>query len=361
MRVLFDLLHPAHFHLFKNAIAELQSQGHRVDILARQKDCLPQLLEITGWEYTLIPRRGTAGLPTLAMETLRAAWLATQKGFRKKIDIMAGTSISIGPAARVCGAKACIFEEDDAAVIPLMARLGYPWAHYIITPQWLTSENHGRKHLTYPGFHELAYLHPNRFRPEPSIVSDLGLREGERYFVVRLVALKAHHDIGQKGLSTPQACQIVEKLAAYGRVFISAESTVEPSLKPYLLPTAPERMLDVLAFADMLIGDSQTMSVEAAMLGTPSIRCNTFVGRLSVLRVLDEHWRLTAGFLPTEFYRLMNCLDEWLHTPNLKSQWKIRREQMLRECIDLTEWMLTLFADLAAGKDRRQPKQEAKS
>lgn len=358
MKILFDLLHPAHFHLFKNAIAQLRQTGQHVEIIARQKDCLPQLLDSTGWPYTLIPRRGTAGLPTLAIETLRAAQLAAWKGIRQKIDIMAGTSVSIGPAARLCGARACIFEEDDAAVIPLMVRFGYPLAHYIITPQWLAGENHGRKHLTYPGFHELAYLHPNRFRPNPDIRRQLGLPDSQRYFLIRLVALKAHHDVGQKGLSPEQARQIIRKLSEYGRVFISAESSLDQDLKPYQLPIPPHQILDALAFADLLVSDSQTMSVEAAMLGTPSIRCNTFVGRLSVLNVLDQRYKLTAGFLPSDFENLWRLLDEWLRTPDLKAQWQIRRHRMLDECIDLTDWMLTLFEDLAAGKDRRRPPSE---
>jgi hypothetical protein len=358
MKILFDLLHPAHFHLFKNAIAELRRTGHTVEIIARQKDCLPQLLDSTGWPYTLLPRRGTAGLPTLALETLRAAALAAGKGLRQKIDIMAGTSVSIGPAARLCGARACIFEEDDAAVIPLMVRFGYPFAHYIITPKWLDKENHGRKHLTYPGFHELAYLHPKRFQPDPDIRRQLGIAENQRYFLIRLVALKAHHDVGQKGLSGEQARQIIRKLSEHGRVFISAEAGLSEDLKPYQLPIPPHRILDALAFADLLVSDSQTMSVEAAMLGTPSIRCNTFVGRLSVLNVLDRRYELTAGFLPSDFDNLMTLLDRWLHTPDLKAQWQIRRRRMLDECIDLTDWMLTLFEDLAAGKDRRRPQPE---
>ncbi len=47
MRVIFDLGHPAHFHLFKHAITVLRDSGHDVEIIARQKDCLVDLLEKT--------------------------------------------------------------------------------------------------------------------------------------------------------------------------------------------------------------------------------------------------------------------------------------------------------------------------
>ena len=48
MRVLFQLGHPAHFHLFKNTIADLQRDGHQTFILIRKKDILEDLLKEAG-------------------------------------------------------------------------------------------------------------------------------------------------------------------------------------------------------------------------------------------------------------------------------------------------------------------------
>ena len=42
----------------------------------------------------------------------------------------------------------------------------------------------------------------------------------------------------------------------------------------------------VLYFADLFIGDSQSMTVEAAMLGTPSIRINNFANKISIIKVM---------------------------------------------------------------------------
>ncbi|MBK7853743.1 MAG: hypothetical protein IPJ79_01455 [Bacteroidetes bacterium] len=49
-------------------------------------------------------------------------------------------------------------------------------------------------------------------------------------------------------------------------------------------------------FAHMYIGDSQTMAAEAAVLGTPSIRYNDFVGEISYLEELEHLYQLTFGF-----------------------------------------------------------------
>jgi predicted glycosyltransferase len=345
MRVLFDLLHPAHYHLFKHVIGRLLREGHEVEIIARQKDCLGDLLAAGRLPHHLIRRRRQS-LFVLGMESIKAFRMALKMNRQKRFDFMVGISISTNPAARLGGSVAVMFEDDDAKVVPVFAKLGYPLAHYVVTPRCLEFEKHGKKHLTYPGYHELAYLHPNQFTPDPAIRRQLGVNEGERYFLVRLVSLTAHHDIGARGLSTQQARQIVEKLSARGRVFISAETTVEPDLKQYLLPTPVDRIFDVLAGADLVVGDSQTMTAESAVLGTPCLRCNSFVGRISYLEELEHRYGLTKGFLPADFDKLIVQMEQWLSDPELKQKWAQKRQRMLDECVDVSEWIYDLLTRL---------------
>ena len=46
MRVLFDMGHPAHVHLFKNIIKKLTADGHEVKITARDKEVTLAFTEI---------------------------------------------------------------------------------------------------------------------------------------------------------------------------------------------------------------------------------------------------------------------------------------------------------------------------
>ena len=62
----------------------------------------------------------------------------------------------------------------------------------------------GRKHIRYNGFHELAYLHPNRFKPDISVLDELKVKEGEKFVILRFVSWNATHDFGQAGLSFDQ-------------------------------------------------------------------------------------------------------------------------------------------------------------
>jgi len=345
MRVIFDLGHPAHFHLFKHTISALKNSGNDVEIIARQKDCLEDLLKKTEWPYHLIKRPGK-GLAASGWQNLRTFRAAVSLAKQKKTDFIVGTSLIAGPAARITRTTSLLFNEDDAKAVPLFSKLAYFLAHYIITPDCLKFEEHGEKHLTYPGYHEIAYLHPSRYTPDPQILKELGVSPDEKYFLVRLVSLTAHHDIGEAGLSTDQAKTIVQRLAKYGRVFISAEKVLDPELSEYALRTDVDRIFDVLAFAYMVIGDSQTMIAESAVLGTPSIRCNSFVGRLAYLEELEHKYGLTAGFLPKDFDKLLAKMDEWIAEPDLRRKWEQKRRVMLADCADLTSWILDLFKEL---------------
>jgi len=346
VRLLFDLGHPAHFHLFKNAIVELRAGGHDVVIFAREKDCLPELLEKTGWHYHM-PCRKRGGQLRLGLEAVGIFARAVAMGLARPFDLMIGTSFVIGPASRITGATSLVFSENDAAHVPLFVKLAYTSGHYVVTPRCLQSDLNRAKHLTYRGYQELAYLHPNRFRPDPGIRAELGLGEDEKYFLIRKAAYTAFHDVGHTGLAGKQLQMLIDRLARHGRVFLSIEADLPGELQSCRLPTPADRMLDVLAFADMVVADSATVTIEAGVLGTPAAWCSTFVGDLAILKELEHKYGLIAGYRPEDFDGLVARIDEWLMTPNLKDRWQQRRSRMLGECVDLTAWILDLLGRLS--------------
>jgi predicted glycosyltransferase len=82
------------------------------------------------------------------------------------------------------------------------------------------------------------------------------------------------------------------------------------------------------------------MTSEAAVLGVPSLRCNSFAGRISYLEEEEKKYGLTYAFLPSEFDRLKAKLQELLSMDSLRSEWQKRRQRMLEDKIDLTKFML---------------------
>ena len=108
----------------------------------------------------------------------------------------------------------------------------------------------------------------------------------------------------------------------------------------YRLPVHPSKMHDVLASAACLVSDSQTMTAEAAVLGTPAIRYNTFVGRLSYLNELENRYALTYGYRPGQEEAMLARIAELLASPDLSQEWQARRAKMLRDKINVTDWMV---------------------
>lgn len=101
-------------------------------------------------------------------------------------------------------------------------------------------------------------------------------------------------------------------------------------------------MHSALFHADLYIGDSQTMAAEAAVLGTPSIRFNDFVGEISYLEELEHKYQLTFGIRTSDPGKLLNKISDILQIPNVKEKWNSRREKLLNDCTDLTELLVKI-------------------
>ncbi len=338
MRLLFDVLHPAQVHLFRHLIERSRRDGGEALVLAREKDVIVRLCE----RYRIphyVASRARPGLLGGGRELLARTMEVWKAARRFKPHALLGTSMSIGLVGRLIGKPSFVFNEDDRKAVPITTTVAYPLCTYVVTPQCLAHENYGERHLTYPGYHELAYLHPNHFTPDPAVPGSMGLDPDRPYFVLRLVALRAHHDRRARGIPYASVKKLVELLAGRGRVLITGEAEMHPELERYRFPLSPDKLHDLLAFASLYIGDSQTMAAEAAVLGVPSLRCSSFVGRISYLTELEKTYELTRGFLPDAFEDLLNLTRDWLcRLDEVKAEAKKKRFQMLARSVDVSEW-----------------------
>jgi predicted glycosyltransferase len=346
MRLLFDLGHPAHVHLFRNLIKRSLLEGGEVFATTREKDVTVRLCQEYGIPQVVLSRANPgqllAGFAELVLRTFRLLRIAR----KFKPDALLGTSMSIGTVGRLINCPSFVFNEDDAGVVPLFAHVAYRTSSYVVTPACLKHEDYGPTHLTYGGYHELAYLHPENFKPNPAIPHSMGLRIDKPYFVLRFVSLKAHHDLHASGLPVQEAGRLVRLLAEHGRVLITSEEELQDEFKPYQFPLPPHLFHDVLAFASMVIGDSQTVTAEAAVLGVPCLRCNTFVGRITYLEELEKRFELTKGFLPSETENLILTVQEWLaDLDNVKRDMQRKRDNMLKICVNLTDWQWRMLCE----------------
>ncbi|MFC7231061.1 hypothetical protein ACFQMM_05875 [Saliphagus sp. GCM10025308] len=111
---------------------------------------------------------------------------------------------------------------------------------------------------------------------------------------------------------------------------------------------------DLLYYADLYVGDSQTMATEAAILGTPAIRSNSFVGDgdMSNFVELESTYGLLSS-LSDERETLALARD--LSTdPDAKARWRQKRRRLLDDKIDVTAYLLDTILE-TAGEPRRKP------
>jgi len=344
MKVLFYLGHPAHFHLFKNIIAGLKKNNHRVFIIVRKKDVLEDLLKPTGWDYENFMPKGRKD------NKLSIAWglfQRTVKMFffcvRNRPNLMLGYSTEITHVGKLLRIPSIIVNEDDYTVTTLFAKLSHPYATNIMAP---TSCETGpknssweKKSIHYDGYHELAYLSPKYFKPDSSKISDK-IDISNPFFIVRFAKLAAHHDDGITGIDDSFGQEIISLLEPYGNVYITSERELAPKFEPYRLQIDSNNIHHALYFAKMYIGDSQTMAAEAAVLGTPSLRFNDFVGRLGYLEELEHRFNLTYGIKTTESIKLLDNIRKLLGDKDIKQKWKERTKAMFDESIDVTSFMI---------------------
>ncbi|MCE1164099.1 MAG: DUF354 domain-containing protein [Bacteroidetes bacterium] len=342
MNLLIDICHPAHVHLFRNFIKIMKSRNHNVYIAVKDIPAAKELLRTYGIRYIDYGQKSHS----IIGKTLRQ--FKYDNSIRKivnelEIDLGIGTSITIAHASKISSMKSFVFDDDDASVEPLFSKFTHPFADYLISPDVLKHERTKPNHIVYPGFHELAYLHPNRFTPDARVLDSLGLEKGEKFFILRFNAFKAHHDIGIKGLNMDQKRSLVDTLTKFGRVFITTEDRIDKEFVKYQLKSKPEDIFSLLFYARLFVGDSQTMTNEAAVLGTPSLRLNSFVGRISYLEQQEKKYKLAFGFKPNEFNLLLYKIVGLLSNPKLKDEWQEKRKVMLADKIDETAFLVDLI------------------
>lgn len=337
-KVLVDIVHPAHVHFFKHVIRTLESEGVSVTVAARDKDVTLELLDRYGFSYQALTSPGRGRLRQ-ALELLARNVSLARLVKRSGAQLILTRNPSGAQVGRMLGVRS-IFDTDDGPAAGVHYWAAAPFAHVITTPD-CTPVSYGKKHVKYPGYKQTAYLHPDHFTPDPGVLDALGVRRGESFFIVRFVAMQASHDQGESGLSWPLRRTLVERLSRRGKVFISSETELPREFSAHRFSPPPHLLHDALAFSTMLVGDSQTMAAEAAVLGTPCLHVSSFSRRLDYLKEIELEYGLIESFRPDDEQSIVSRLDAMLQEPDPRARVAKAHQRMLSEKCDVARW----FAD----------------
>ncbi|WP_271782595.1 DUF354 domain-containing protein [Aquimarina algiphila] len=341
MRILIDIGHPGHVHLFKNFAHEMQKKGHEFLFTCREKEFEIELLKTAGLRFVSFGKKYNTTLGKL-FGLLKFDVLEIIQGLKFRPDVFMSHGSPYAAHASAILRKPHISMEDSGNWEQM--RLYLPFTSCVLTPDVLF-EDLGEKQIRYQSYHELAYLHPKYFNATGNYNSILKLSPNDKYVILRFVSWNASHDKGQKGFSEKEKSKIIDYLASRYKIFITSEGYLPKKYNQYKIKISPEEIHEVLAGAEFFIGEGATMAAESGVLGTPSIYVN------SIRRSYNEDqekYGLVFNFQNEK--GVLEKIKEIEKIPDLKKTFAKRRQKLLKNKINLTAFLVWFVENYPQSK-----------
>lgn len=332
-------------HFYRHAIEALRENGHQIRVCVRETAMISELLTAFDIEHRVLAHSHSSA-PGRIFSAANYEIKLLGEAWRFKPDVITSYGgIGISYIAPLVGAKALAVTETPSRVRKLLTA---PSIDATCTPSEFEGSVRGEQ-FQYDGFQELAYLHPDRFEPKPHRLRRFGVDPDKRNFVVGFDSWRLYGD-DDTGLSPQEKRELISLLSHHGDVHITSEETVPGPFENYEVSTPPDLFHDLLATADLYIGDSETVATEATLLGTPSIRV--------VSRPEDDSTNLealtTLSCSSSDGHSTVEELEELLGEPGVQRQWEKRREELLDNPVDVTTYVVEKL-EVLGYESRHEP------
>lgn len=324
--------HPAQVWILRQLELSLEDEYHFIWFI-RDKDISVQLADELRIEYTIVSkaRKGIFGNAAELFVNIFRLWRHTLKF---DIDLWISKYSAAHMVSRLLGRRSIFFVDDDFEIVPTLFKLSCPHADAVILPEVTHHGPYNTKLTKFNGVFELLYLHPDRFAPDASIYNLLGIDDNQKFAIIRQASLTAHHDTGVKGVSYNLLHKVIQYCERDDiKVFITSEKSLAGEFEKYRLNVPPSKIHHALYYAEFFLGDSQTMTSEAALLGTPAFRLNSFVGRISYIDLIEKY-DLAFGFKPGAEDQLLDKLESFLADTQRKHAIAERRVKLISDMTD---------------------------
>ena len=344
MRFLFYLVHPAKYHFHKNQINELKRRGHQVDVVINTKDILEELVKAEKWEYTnIFPRsrkiKGVHVYIAAVISIFKTVYRLLKYTRGKRYDLFIGDLTTI--LGRVLRVPSCYPTDDVLAAVPEQA-IFFKTTNHIIAPVVTDVGKYKKKKIGYKGYKALSHLHPNHFTPDIARLSPL-LQANTPYYLVRCTGFMATHDINKSGISDEILNEIIKILEPYGQVLLSSERKLPSNLERHVFNINKSDIAHYIAYADIFISDSTTMSTEAAVLGTPSVEFDEYFYEIEQMLELEQKYQLIHCYRTDQQREFLAKIEELAKMDNRRNIYQARRQKLLDDFIDVSSFLVWLF------------------
>ncbi|MDW5562366.1 MAG: DUF354 domain-containing protein [Methanomassiliicoccus sp.] len=332
---------PAQVHFYRHIYENLLEHGHHAFIIAREQGETMALLREYQLPYEVYtgPLTSKMGkVMSLPRNVLDAASILK----KHRVDLITGFGVYDAYTSALLGVPNVIFSDNEPSMgigsYALQFRLYFPFVDSILTPSYYKKDL-GEKHIRIQGIKEMAYLHPSRYTPDPSVYESMGLSKGERYSLLRFNCLDAIHDIGVGGFNDDDKRRLVKELENYGQVFISSEKCVPRGLEDHVIKIPKNRIHDALFYATLLVTDTGTMATEAALLGTPTVRCASYVGVSDLGNFIELEKKYHLLFNYRDSAEAIARAAELIKDDTIKAEWARRRQSLYADNVDVCALM----------------------
>ena len=339
MKILIDIGHPAHVHYFKNFIFKIISSGNQVKLIARDKEVTLSLLNKYNLEYVNRGKGGDSLFQKLIYYPY-AVYKFIVESYKFKPDFFLALSSIYLPVTSFLFRRPLVTVDDTEHAI--LSHIFYKnFSSIIFTPLYF-KKNLGHRHVKVNTFFELGSIHPEYFKTDKFSLSNSNINN-KKYALLRFVKWNAAHDFNEKGLSIDDKKKIVKELSKHLTVYISSEGKLPAELQKYKIDISPEKMHQFLFNASIFIGESGTMGVESALLGTPSIMFSSSAGKIGNFIELRDKYSLLI--ICQSIKELLNISLGLINDPKSKTIWNKRSKTFIDDKINFTKFLLWFFND----------------
>lgn len=347
MRVLIDIGHPAHVHMFKCFAKEMQDRGHKVLFACRDKEFEVKLLQAYGFDFVNFGKKAKSSIGKL-LDLIRFNWKEWQvaRSFKPDIFVSHG-SITAAHVAWLMRKPSVAFEDTFNME---QIRLWEPFVSTILTSMY-DHPLHSSKVIRYKGYNELLYLHPKRYKKDDTILEKLNVKRDEKYVILRFVSWNATHDMGHNGISYENKVLAVEEFSKYAKVFISSEKPLPEYLEPYCIPIKAEEMHSAMAHASLIFGESATMVSEGIMMGVPGVYLDN-TGRLYTNEFQEKYSMCYNYSESEEDQQLAIQKGAELIKNDAKSTLVDQYKRLMNDNVDVTSFLTWFIENYPASKEK---------
>ncbi len=341
MRILIDITHPAQVHLFHHFADRMKDRGHKLFFTTRKKEVAEDLLKAFNLDYSCFGNRYRSKFGKI-WGLAKYVTMLYMTALKFKPDLFLSMGSIYAAHTAFLYRKPHIALEDTGNMEQI--KLYMPVTEYVLTPISY-HRDHGLKQIRYHGTHELAFIHPSHFKPDPAVLDILGVDENTPFVILRFVSWQATHDSGQSGILDKHKPQLIQELSKHAKVFISSEADLPPEYEPYRIKIPPHMMHDALYYSSLYIGEGASMASECGCMGTPAFYVNSIYS--SYCDDLEKGYGLIWNYRSSEGV-LEKALDV-VTNPKSKAEFRQKVQKLYADKIDVTAFLVWFIENYPAS------------